>query len=283
MENWIYFALLTVLLWGAGNVLIKKGYANISALWSIVISATINFIVYVPFALSQGATFSLDPRFFLPMFFITFFYILFFYAIEKGQLSFSGTIFATYPVTTLFLSSLFLSETIGPVQWASVAFILLGTVFLTLWGKKTKSKKNIKLAWIAWAVLGSVTTGAADFLAKVVIDDTSLNTYNLFYPLFYILALAVFWLIDRNGRKLPKGIKLGSFKYTIAGIIMLTCGLLSFNYALALGQASLVVPMSSSYVALTVVLSYFLLKDPISKKQLLSLLLIIIGVILIGL
>ena len=284
MDNsWIYFTILTIALWGVGQIFIKKGFTRITTLWTVVISATINLIIYVPFALSQGAVFKIDSAAALLMFIITFFYILFFYAIEKGQISFSGTIYATYPVTTIILSSLFLGESISSLQTLSIVFVMTGTILLSIFAKDVKSKQKIKLIWITWAVLGAVTTGAADFLAKFVIADTSVNTYNLFYPLFYILSLAAFWMIDKKGRTLPKKIKFNDLKFTIVGITMLTCGMLSFNYALSFGKASLVAPLSSAYVAITIILAYFFLHESINRKQLIALAVIGFGIILIGL
>lgn len=281
MSSWLLFALLTALLWGVGQVLIKKGFSRISILWSVAISATINALIYIPFSILNGGSFAIPPIYLLVTFVITFFYIFFFYAIEKGQLAFAGTIFATYPLTTVLLSYLFLHERPSPLQFVMILLILLGCILLSYSGVKS-SKKKTNNSWFFWAILGSVTTGAADFLAKIVIDNVPLQTYNLYYPLCYIGSLSIFWFFDKKNRTFPAKIPYKQLLYSIVGIAMLTIGLLSFNFALEYGEASFVSTVSSSYVAILVLLSYVFLKEPITKKQWFSILLIVVGVMFIN-
>jgi transporter family protein len=279
--SWLYFSILTALLWGLGQIFIKKGFSRISILWSVVISAAINALIYVPFSLFYGGSFVIPIPYLLLTFVITFLYIFFFYAIEKGQLAFAGTIFATYPLTTVVLSFIFLHERPSVLQYIMMALILSGSILLSYFGTKS-SKKSIKSSWLFWAVLGSVTTGTADFLAKIVIDNVPLQTYNLYYPICYIGSLAIFWFFDKKNRTFPKKMPRIPLLYSIVGISMLTLGLLSFNFALELGQASIVSTVSSGYVAILVLLAYFFLKEPINKKQWIAISLIAIGIIFIN-
>lgn len=280
--NWLVYSLITVILWGVGQVLIKKGFTNISSLWSLVISASINALVYIPFALLTGATFSISPLFFVVIFVITALNMFFFYAIEKGQLAFSGTIFATYPVTTIVLSYIFLQENPSAFQFLMIALILFGSGLLAYTAKSDGKKQTLFHSWIFWALLGSIGVGTADFLAKISIGEVGLPTYNLFFPITYILGLCGYWFIDKNGRNLSKNILPKQFIWTIGGVLLLTLGLLSFNYALEHGNVSIVATISSSYAALTILLAYIFLHEKISRQQLVAIVCIVIGIIFIG-
>lgn len=280
--SWILFSLLSALLWGTGQILLKKGFSNLSPLWNILISTCVNIAIYVPFALLNQASLSVSIPTLLIILFISCLYMFFFYAIEKGQIAFAGTIFATYPVTTIILSTIFLHERLNLQQSFMAFLIILGGILLGYFAIDRQKKFSFRTSWIVWAVLGSITTGAGDFAAKVVLNSTPLQTYNFYYPLMYSVSFALFWLIDRKGRQFVSSPNIKKFNLTIIGVVLLTFGLLSLNYAFSLQKASLVTSVSSSYTALTVLLAYIFLREKINKKQFMALLLIIIGVIFIG-
>ena len=283
MDNsWIYFSLLTLFFWGVAQVLLKKGFSNISSLWSIAISASINTLIYVPFALYTGATFSISPISFVYILTITVLNMLFFYAIAKGQLSFTGTILVTYPVTTILLSYFFLGNSPTRLQYLMIALILFGGGLLGYSSQDNKKKKTLRSSWLIWAIVGAVGIGIADFMAKITIEEIGVETYNLFFPLAYILGFLGYWFFDRRGRVLPKKVSLNQFSWTIGGVLLLTVGMLSFNYALDHGNVALVTTISSGYAALTVVLAHFFLREKINMRQLLAVACVLIGIIFIG-
>jgi uncharacterized membrane protein len=59
-------------------------------------------------------------------------------------------------------------------------------------------------------------------------------------------------------------------------------GVLLLYLGLGVGKASLVSPVSASYVALTVVLAVIFLREKISKVQLSGVIMAVLGIILIG-
>lgn len=282
MENsWIYFSLITLFLWGVGQILIKKGFSNISSLWSIAMSALVNTVVYTPFALMTGADFSISPSAFLYILVISMLNMLFFYAIAKGQISFSGTIFATYPIVTILLSYLFLGDNPTQFQYAMIALILLGGGLLG-YSTKSKNQRSMFGSWLLWAIAGAVGVGIADFLAKITIGNIGVEKYNLFFPFAYILGFLGFWVVDKKGRTLPKKVGVNKFSWTLGGVTLLTMGMLSFNYALEQGNVSLVATISSGYAALTVVLAHFFLREKMTFRQMLAVACILVGIVFIG-
>lgn len=276
---WLIVALTTAVLWGTGQVLLKIGFSHLSSLWSALMSATINALIYIPFALFNHASLAVSPLNLFLIFCVTFLFIFFFYAIEKGQLAFAGTIFATYPITTVILSSIFLHEQLSFFQLLLIGVVIIGSMLLTQ-GKSNK-KTKIKSQWLLWAIVGAITTGAGDFIAKIVLNSTPLQTYNFYYPLMYFVAASIFWLTDKKGRKISS-VRVSTFSFTVIGVVFLTCGLLSLNYAISLYKVSLVSTVSSIYMAVTVLLAYIFLHEKITLKQLVALLLIILGVSLMS-
>lgn len=277
--NWFVFALGTVLFWGIGQIFIKKGLSSLSPLWSNIIGTIIIVFIYIPTALLSGERFSINPYAFLIVLLGAILYILYYYALDNGQISITGTIIAMYPVITILLAVVFLKESLSILQISMILLILLGGYLLA---QHNGNKTNIKSSWVMWAVMGALAIGTADFLAKVVIDQTNASTYNLLFPLASAFGLVFYWILDKKGRKLPKKINAKYFWPTLIGVTCMNLGLLSFNYALASGPASLVSTVSSSYIGVTILLAYLFLKESLTKKQTLAIILMTIGIIFVN-
>lgn len=281
--NWFYFSLAAAFFLGVGQVFIKKGYTHFSPLWNIIIDAIFSIAIYVPLALYLGIHLQFHYSYFFIIAGVTALYAVFYYAIEKGQISLSGTVFASYPIFTILLSYIFLHERISLLQQILILLILLGGILLSYepgtW-KKIKKKANKK--WMLWALFGAVATGVGDFLAKFTLNDIDTNTYVFLFAIGFVISSTFFWIIDKNGRKLPKKINFTNLKWTLFGTLMLSLGVLSITYAFSLGKASLVTVTSSGYIGITVLLAYFFLHDKISRVQLLGIVLMFLGVAFIG-
>ncbi len=282
--SWLLFALLSALFFGVAQVFIKKGFTSLSPLWNIIFEALIVLLLFVPVGLITGVSFPISLATLGAICLITFLYSFFYYAIEKGQISLSGTVFATYPVFTIFFAYFFLREEISLLQWSMIVAILLGIVLLS-YTKGTridvKNKKN--MIWLSWALLGSATTGFGDFFAKVTLSDVSIGTYIFLFPFAYILSTLFFWALDKKGRKLPKKLTPPLLKNTGIGVLLLCLGILSLTYALSTGSASIVSVVSSSYIALSAVLAYIFLKEKLTPRQIIGIIFVCVGVVAIGL
>lgn len=276
--NWFYLTLFTITSWGIGQVLIKKSLSNISPLWISIISFICSLIVFVPLSLTQGDLELPENKYIFLIVLASFLYYLFYYAIDKGMLSVTGTIVAMYPAITILLSILFLGENLSINQVIAIVLILSGGYLLSKPENKTKVKSKTIL--IIWAIIGALSIGFADFIAKVVITNTSSATYNFFLAVLSSIAVLSFWKIDKKGRKFEikskKYLKIG-----ILGVLLMNVGLLCFNYALQTGFLSLVSILSSGYIGLTIILSSIFLKEKLNTIQIFAVLLMIVGIGLI--
>jgi micrococcal nuclease len=81
---------------------------------------------------------------------------------------------------------------------------------------------------------------------------------------------------------LPK-IKFGNLIYSFLGIFLFNIGNIAYFIALEKGFASIVVPLSNTYITITVILSLIYLKEKITRIQLLGIISVIIGVVLVSL
>lgn len=107
---WLFFTLLAALLWGVGQVFIKKGLSHTTPLFNNLFGAVVILAVAIPFALVNGGNLSLVPQMLPLTLVIAALLICYYYILEKGQISLTGTVLASYPLFTVILSSFFLKE-----------------------------------------------------------------------------------------------------------------------------------------------------------------------------
>lgn len=105
--------------------------------------------------------------------------------------------------------------------------------------------------------------------------------YIFSYALAFITVVILSVFIDKTERVLPK-FNFKTYMPTIVGVTMIEIGLVVYYLALSKGLASLVTPISSIYVAITVVLAHIFLTEKITKIQILGVLFSVAGIILIG-
>ncbi len=278
---WLFFTFLTVLLWGVGQVFVKKGFSETTPLFNNLLSAAVTLLITIPFALLNGANIN-DVFSLLPLtIFIALLLLCYYYIIGIGQLSLTGTILAAYPLITVILSLLFLHEHPTMIQNFAIVLILFGTVVISV-GEDIRKFTKLKIGnWFWWAIFGAFSIGISDFLAKIALNRSNTYTYLLAYSVSFIAVILVSFIVDKNGRKYLKGVD-RKFIPTIVGVIMVESGVVSYYLAISQGLLSLVTPLSSIYATVTVILAWFILHERINKIQILGIICSVIGIVLIG-
>ena len=278
---WLFYTLLAAVLWGVGQIVIKKGYSNLPSLFNNVYAGIILPAMILPLTLSHGINADRILSILPLTIVVAVIFLAYYYVISLGQVSFTGTIISTSPLITAILSIVFLHENISAFQKIAIGLILVGTVCLAF-PEKINELKKLKIgSWFWWALFTAIIVGFADFLIKLLITQSDVYTYLFTYSIcvFFVGVISIFF--DKKGRALPKF----SFKHylpTLIGVSIMEIAFLSFHFALSGGLASLVAPISSLYVSITAVLAWTILKEKINKLQFFGITLSALGVILVG-
>src|SRR5437773_1937877 len=107
---WLLFTLFSAVFWGVGQVVIKKGYQNLSPLFNNVLAAILIPVMVIPLALTHG----IHPEKILAILPLTLvvaiIFLSYYYVIKLGQVSLTGTVISTSPLITVILSLMFLGE-----------------------------------------------------------------------------------------------------------------------------------------------------------------------------
>lgn len=286
---WIWYALLVMVTWGIGDVFAKKGMQKISPVWNNILAVGFAVFVWIPFAYFHGGSFlSLTGIDLLIASFIALLYLTYYYAIERGKLILTATLLSTYQVTAVILSIIFLGERPTLIQSIAIFLIIIGTFLISfdeirrlLSLLKTKTSE-IKMSWVVWGLFGGFCNGVGDFLSKIGVVRTGPYNFLLALAIGYVLSIGVNLLFDRKGiRRSPwKAPKL--FIYTLIGTGFVEVGLIALNLAFETGPASLVSPIISSSIVVTVILAALFLKEKVTKIEFLGLITTISGIILLS-
>lgn len=277
----IFLALVAATVWGVGQVFVKKGFEETTPLFNNLLGALVTLVIAIPFAMLSGANFSVSLKMLPFSLLIVSLLLCYYYIIAKGQVSLTGTVLASYPIITVILSLIFLHESPSIFQKLAIVFILLGTIVIAS-GENISVIKRFKIGdWFLWALIGALSIGISDFLAKVAINNSDTYSYILSYGIAFCILSPLSYLFDKKGRKFPK-FNSKKFLPTFAGVIMIEIGMPIYYIAISQGLVSVITPLSSIYVAITAILAWIFLKEKINKIQFLGIIFSILGVILIG-
>ncbi len=273
-----FFLAVITFTWGIGNVLVKKGFQKLSPWQTYVLDS---FYIALPLWLIYGVINyqQIKPPTLISIIsavFITIVYAVFYYTINQGQIGLTSPIIATYPVFTLVLAYLFLGERLNLVSLTGIILASLGIILISL----PKKLKKVKLDnWVYLSLSVAIGYGVGGYLSKLAVNETGNTTYLVLLAVFQVVVVLI-WRRLFTKESFPK-LQLKESGYSFIGIVLFNIGNIAYYVALEKGLASIVIPLSNTYITVTVILSLLWLKEKIDRHQLIGIFCVVIGVILV--
>ena len=184
------------------------------------------------------------------------------------------------------------SSTIISILFAIIIFQETNNLFIKLFGtvllsagiflmvEKTKLQhSNVKRRWIMYAVLSALFAALTSILAKIGIENVESN---LATAIRTCVVLIMAWLIvflNGKQRQLHTITKKELFYICISGIAT-GASWLCYYYAIQNGLVSIVVPIDKLSIVVSIIFSYIVFKEKLSKKAFVGLILMISGTLL---
>lgn len=184
------------------------------------------------------------------------------------------------------------SSTIISVLFAIIIFQETNNLFIKLFGtvllsagiflmvEKTKLQhSNVKRQWIMYAVLSALFAALTSILAKIGIENVESN---LATAIRTCVVLIMAWLIvflKGKQRQLYTITRKELFYICISGIAT-GASWLCYYYAIQNGLVSIVVPIDKLSIVVSIIFSYIVFKEKLSKKAFVGLILMISGTLL---
>ncbi len=277
----IFFAILTAISQAVLWVSLKKSYEEISPSIAFFLDMLFGILLWVPFSLIMGVDLArLGTVLIYALVSAVLSEAFVFYVFSKGEVSYTSTIFSTYPLFTILFSILLNGEKLQSIQWGLVIIVIIGTLIVSLPNKISKTEL-LKKSFIIWPLLGALAVGVSDTLSKGIIDQTSPQTF-LFGLAFAQIPVALGYL-KAEKQVIPSLKKIRfewkQYKYAFLGAAMNTLTVLFLWLSFSMIPASIASPITASYPGFVVVMAVLWLKEKVLKKDYLGFFLILIGTI----
>lgn len=239
--------------------------------------------------------------------------ILFYLALGTGEASKVVPVSAAYPAVTLVLSAVFLSESLSLARVAGVMLVVGGVVLLT-WTHESgtdgrgrhiplvpgglepakpatmqsddakrgpsaqqQGTPDAMMGWLAPTLAYVLAVGALGVTSKVALRTLVWQDLVLWVGIGYVTVASA--LVARGQTRLR--VVQGTV-WAICAAALAIAGVISLYLALATGQASKVVPVSSAYPAITVILSAIVLSERLSASRVGGMCLVVAGVVVLA-
>ncbi len=284
---WIIAAILSAVFAGLTSILAKCGIRRTdsdlaTALRTIVVLIFSWMMVFV--VGSQGTITEIELK---PLIFLILSglatgasWLFYFKALSMGDINKVVPIDKSSTVLTVLLAIIFLGETSNlAIKLIATAILAVGILLMV-----EKKKGNVQAqghVWMIYAVLSAVFAALTSILAKVGISgvDSNLGT-----AIRTGVVLLMAWLIvfARGKHKLLRTLDKKEMLFIAFSGIATGASWLCYYYAIGHGLVSVVVPIDKLSLIVTVVFSYFVFKEKLSKKAFLGLCLMIAGTLLMA-
>lgn len=283
---WVLFAFASAFFAGVTSILAKIGVKDVDSHVATAIRTIIVLIfswIMVFIIGSQSTIVNIDGKTFLFLILSGLStggsWLCYFKALQLGDVNKVVPIDKSSTILTMILAFIFLNEKITINMVIGMIGIAIGTYLMIQ--KKEKAEKIVKeKAWLIYALLSALFASLTSILGKVGIENVESN---LGTAIRTIVVLVMAWIIvfatkkQRDIKKIDKR----SLIFLILSGVATGASWLCYYKALQDGLASIVVPIDKLSILVTVLFAYIFLKEKLSKKSLLGLILIVVGTLLL--
>ena len=279
---WLFFALGSAFFAGITAVLAKIGIENVNstlatALRTVVVLAFSWLMVFVVGSQGGIAQISGPTLLFLVLSGLSTgaSWLCYFKALQLGDVNKVAPIDKSSTVLTILLAFIFLGEPVSIPQALGVVGIGVGTL-LMIAKKEVEDGKPHSKAWLVYAFLSAGFASLTSIFGKIGVENVESN---LGTAIRTIVVLVMAWvMVFVTGEQ--KGIRsIGKKSWMFLFLSGITTGLswLCYYRALQDGPASVVVPIDKLSILVTIVFSWIVLKEKLTPKAAVGLVLILAG------
>ena len=207
-------------------------------------------------------------------------WLCYFHALQKGDINKVVPIDKSSTILTILLALIFLDEGLSMKKAGAVLLIAIGTMLMIV--KKQlnpeEQKKETGKDWLFYAVLSAVFASLPAILGKIGIEgvDSNLGTA---IRTTVVLMMAWFMVFVTGKGNLVKKTEKKELGFIILSGFATGASWLCFYRALQDGPASVVVPIDKLSILVTILFSWIVFHEKLSKKACVGLGCIVVGTI----
>ena len=279
---WIFMAVLSAVFAGLTSILAKCGIRKTdsdvaTALRTVVVLLFSWIMVFIVGSANTITDISTKSLIFLILSGIATgaSWICYFKALSVGDVNKVVPVDKSSTVLTELLAIILFSETNHlAVKLIGTALLAVG-IFLMIEKKNTDAKQT-KAVWLPYAIGSAVFAALTSILAKIGIEGVESN---LATAIRTGVVLVMAWLIVliKGKQKQLKSLDKKELGFIALSGLATGGSWLCYYYAIQNGVVSVVVPIDKMSVVITVVFSYFVFKEKLSRKAVVGLILMVLG------
>ena len=203
-------------------------------------------------------------------------WLCYFRALQIGDINKVVPIDKSSVILTILLAFLFLGEAVSLPKAVGVILIGIGTFFM-IEKKKNSTPKEVKgHGWLFYALGSAVFASLTSILGKVGISGVESNLGTAIRTAVVLLMAWVMVFVTGRQRTI-KEVPRKELGFICLSGLATGASWLCYYKALQDGPASVVVPIDKLSIVVTVVFSWFIFQERLSKKAFAGLLLIVAG------
>lgn len=296
---WFLFALLTTLSWGTADLFYKMGSDDKDKYSHLKIGVMVGLVMGVHgiyYMITEGISFNpFDIIMYLP---VSLFYIISmiigYLGLRYIELSISSPVQNSSGAITAIILTLLFPEKLGALNITGIVLITGGVIGLAVLEKKLQDKAlkadNVKVDPkyqigilaitfpILYAVLDALGTAADGiYLDKLnlISEDAALLAYEFTWFIYAVISYLYITVIKKQKfNVLKEPVRLSAAVFETVG---------QFFYVFAMSNNAVIsAPMIASYSIVSVILSRIFLKEKLSKKHYLLIIIVMIGIAVLG-
>ena len=205
-------------------------------------------------------------------------WMCYFKALSVGDINKVVPIDKSSTVLTVLLAIICFGET-GNLLMKLIATAILACGIFLMVEKKQSAEKQESRSWMIYAVLAAVFAALTSILAKVGISGVESNLGTAIRT-GVVLVMAWAIVLGRGKQKQLRGIDKRELLFIGLSGLATGASWLCYYYAIQNGDVSVVVPIDKLSIIVTVIFSYFVFKEKLSKKAFVGLSLMVVGTLL---
>lgn len=205
-------------------------------------------------------------------------WLCYFRALQLGDVNKVAPIDKSSTILTMILAFIFFNESLTLIKITAMIIIMIGT-YMMIEKKKgvVKTKNN---SWFIYALASAIFASLTSIIAKIGMANINSNL-GTFIRTAVVLVMAWLVVFVQGGIREIKEINQKNIIFLVLSGIATGLSWLCYFKALQIGEASIVVPIDKLSIVVTVLFSVFILKESISKKAVIGLILIVIGTMML--
>lgn len=278
----IFFGILAMLLWGTADFFVASAVKKTSAFrvlfWSLLTSVLIAFFIALFFFKLPNLTFNIIWIVLLCGLLSAVSWGAFYKGLQIEKVAIMSPIANSWPVVTVFITILFLKESITLLQAIGVFFAVIGGALVSFKFKDLLKLKNPAIG-MKYALVGVIGWGILfSFVGYLV------TKIGWFFPMVLIktITAAYLFLYFKTTKKDFSLSKAGLIFVILVGIFEVLA-IFAYGLGISFSSSTLVAPIIAGVPMVTVILAKVVFKEKIELNQKYGIILIVTGLVLLAL